>query len=368
MIEKGRITSGQMALMIFVTVGTTGALISSNATGVYAGRDLWISVLWASLYGFAAVGLAIRLHRIYPGENIIQYSPRILGLLPGKAMGFIYLLSYLLLVAITLRVYSEFVKAIFLPQTPLEVIIGSMMLVAAVAVKSGVEVIARVTQVLIPPALIVYLATILLTIQSWDVQQLFPILENGIAPSLKGSMVTGIWFSEFFTITFLLPFLADRSKEVRRSMMSVISVMLLLIYINLICLFVFGIEYLVMLYPLFEATRYISYAQFFEHLDAIVLMIWMPGIFIKVCLVHYVVVLGTSQWLNLRDYRPYSLPLAFLTAGLSLWVVPSSQELFRVTSAVFSLYFPGTYVLLPLLLWLIAEWRNRGLRKGEMAQ
>ena len=75
MIERGRISSGQMALILFAGISTTGTLVSPNMTGWYAGRDLWLSVLWASLYGFVAVGLAFRLHRIYPGENIIQLQP-----------------------------------------------------------------------------------------------------------------------------------------------------------------------------------------------------------------------------------------------------------------------------------------------------
>lgn len=368
MIERGRISSGQMALILFAGISTTGTLVSPNMTGWYAGRDLWLSVLWASLYGFVAVGLAFRLHRIYPGENIIQYSPRILGTFPGKALGLLFLVSYLVLVGITLREYAEFVKVIFLPQTPMTVIVGSMMLVSAFAVKGGVEVIVRVTQALLPAALLIFLVTLCLTVQSWDVQHLFPILEKGIGPSLKGGMVPGIWFSEFFMITFLLPLLADPSKGLRRGLIAVTSVALLFLFINLICLFVFGMEYLVMVYPLFDATRYISYAQFFEHLDAIMLTLWMTGIFLKLCLVHYVVVLGTSQWLNLSDYRPYSLPLAFLAAGLSLWVVPSSQELHRAISTIFPFSFPGTNVLIPLLLWMIAEWRNRGLQKGEMVR
>ncbi|MEW9673734.1 GerAB/ArcD/ProY family transporter [Ammoniphilus sp. 3BR4] len=41
---------------------------------------------------------------------------------------------------------------------------------------------------------------------------MFPIMENGIMPSLKGAISPAAWFTHFALISFLLPFLTDREK------------------------------------------------------------------------------------------------------------------------------------------------------------
>jgi spore germination protein KB len=46
----------------------------------------------------------------------------------------------------------------------------------------------------------------------FDVKNMFPILGGGIVPPIKGAIVPGGWYSEFFLIIFLLPFLTDAKK------------------------------------------------------------------------------------------------------------------------------------------------------------
>ena len=54
-------------------------------------------------------------------------------------------------------------------------------------------------------------------------KNIFPILGDGIMPPIKGSIVPGGWFTEFFLMTFFLPFLADKKKGMKYGMLTVFA-------------------------------------------------------------------------------------------------------------------------------------------------
>ena len=108
-------------------------------------------------------------------------------------------------------------------------------------------------------------------------------------------------------------------------MMTVFAVMMTLVGVNLIVLFVLGPTTASRAYPLMLVARYISIADFFEHLESIVMAIWVVGAFVKISVFYYAATLGTAQWLNLSDYRPVVWPLGILIVGFSFWSLPNSM-------------------------------------------
>ncbi len=134
MIEKGRISGGQMALLLFVsTIGITVATIPYLAAK-WAKQDMWMTPVPAAASGLVAFFLAYFLHRRFPGETVIQYCPRILGWL-GKVIPLVFLLTYIHANSFVLRIYADFVNGVFLQKTPQVVVMGGMALLCAAAVR-----------------------------------------------------------------------------------------------------------------------------------------------------------------------------------------------------------------------------------------
>ena len=178
-------------------------------------------------------------------------------------------------------------------------------------------------------------------------------------PPLKGAIVPIGWFSEFFLITFLLPFLVDRKKGMKYGMMTVFFVMMTLVVANIIVLFILGPTTSNSVYPLMIVARYASLATFFEHLESIVMAIWIVGAFVKISVFYYATALGSAQWLNLSDYRPIVWPLGILIVVFSFWSLPSSMELERFLVRFFPLYSLLIQTIIPLFLLGIAVIRKR---------
>lgn len=358
MQETGRISGGQMAFILFNVVVSTGALILPGVTGALAERDLWLSPVWGALVGAIALLLAFGLHRLYPNETVIQQAPRILGFSLGKTVGFLYLLSLIMLTGANVYQYTEFLKTVFLPETPDVVVMGSLILVSGLAARGGLELVARSIQIVSPISIVFLFTLLVLSMQAWDLRNIFPIMEDGPLPSLKGGIPQSFWFSELFLISFLLPYVLKGEKKMRWSAITLLAILLALVFVNLSIITIYGLESNVYLFSFFKVARYISYANFFEHLDAFAVASWTMNIFAKVAFLIYITSLGTAQWLHLSDFRPLVWPICLLAGGFGMWTAPDIFGLMAFLRTTGSWNFMTFLVFIPALLLVIGFFRR----------
>ncbi|MCQ6275977.1 endospore germination permease [Bacillus sp. V3B] len=366
MIEKGKISSMQMGIMLYPTIIATAILSAPSGTVQYAKNDMWLSPIWASLGGFLAVYIAHKLHKLYPKQTVIQYSERILGKILGKSLGFILIIVNLLVTdGLIIRQYTEVVVGVFLPQTPMFVVTASLVLVCGFAVRGGLEVVGRSAELFIPLYIFSLVIIIALLIPEFNPSHIFPIMENGLIPSIKGAISPLAMFSLFFNIAYLLPYLTDEEKGMKWSMISVCAVMATLVMLNITTIFVLGGTTGNFVYPVLSAARYISVADLLENLETIVMALWVAGTFIKVSVMYYVTVLATAQLLGLSDSRFIVFPIGLLIVLFSFWGIPNFVEVAKFMRTISPLYASWFNVAIPILLLLIAVIRRK-LKKKDI--
>lgn len=178
MIERGKISASQMAIMMNQAILATVLLLVPAISAKHAKQDIWLSPIWASLIGFLAVFLAYKLNKLYPKETLIEYCELILGKVLGKIIGAVYLFFYLHITGIIVREYGEFVSGNFLPHTPMLFIFGTMVLLCSLAVYGGLEVIGRCAEIILPVILVFYLIMCIMLFKDLDIKNMFPIMES----------------------------------------------------------------------------------------------------------------------------------------------------------------------------------------------
>lgn len=354
MIEPGKISAAQMGKMIFLAITPTAILTAPGITFKFAKQDLWLSPMWA-FSGLITAFIVLRLHRMYPGQNVAEAGERILGRFPGKVVAGVYCLYYLYVDGIIVREYGEFIVGALLPNTPILVVIGTMIFLCAVTVRGGVEIVGRFADVILPAFFILFLLIIGPIIPDLNADNMLPIMGEGILPSMEGSLVLQIWFSEMITASFLLPFVSDKNKAGKSMLLSLSAVVLTLVVSNLATLLLLGNLTGTYTYPFLILARFINLADFFTHLESLFMAIWVLGAFVKICVFYYVTVLIAAQWMKLSDFRPIVLPLGFLLTLFSFWVAPNYQKLMHSisTSVIFATI--TMFVMIPALL-LVAAW------------
>ncbi|MCZ8522592.1 MULTISPECIES: GerAB/ArcD/ProY family transporter [Paenibacillus] len=369
MLEKGRISALQMALLLYSTVLATVILQAPSIMAKHAERDMYLSPLWASFTGLLVIWMTIALHRRFPNRTVIEYSMDICGRLGGKVLGMVFLFFYLQINSLNLRQYGEFIEGSVLPRTPLLFIMGSMMLVCMFAVSGGIETVGRSAQMFVPVVVSLLMLVMLLLLPDLDILQVQPFMEKGLTPSLMGSISAQSWYSELFLMAFLLPYVSDSEKlTFRLSLYAFLGVLVTLVLTSLLSLMLFGSTVSRQLYPLMSAAEYISLAGFLQHVEALIVAIWISVMFIKISMIHYVLCLGTAQWLQLPNYRQVVIPLGLLTAVFAIWAAPNHQELAGFLGSAVPFYGLIVRVLLPLLLlaWAIASRKGKRPGRREM--
>ncbi|MBB6671550.1 GerAB/ArcD/ProY family transporter [Cohnella nanjingensis] len=350
MIEKGKISALQMALLMHPTILSTAALSVPAITMEKAGTDMWITPALSSVVGFLTVYLSCRLHRRFPKETLIEYCRSILGAYLGKAAAVVYLISFLYTMGIILREYGEFIVGTFLVKTPMIWVILCLVAVCAYAVREGLEVLGRAAQILIPGATFVIFGMLVIMLPDMHLKHMLPILENGPLPPLLGSIVPMSWFSQFIMVSFMLPYLSQPNKGLKWGYISVAAVLITLLAINLSILLLFGPLSKEFSYPFLNAVRYVALADFLEHIESLLMAAWLIGMFIKVVVVYYAAALGTAQWLGLPDYRPLIVPLGFLAILFSIWAAPNYQALKEILGTELPFFALTMQVVLPACL------------------
>ncbi|MBW7477061.1 spore germination protein [Paenibacillus oenotherae] len=367
MIEKGKISLAQMNILIYPAILATSILSVPSITMAHAGHDMWFTPIWGALVGFLTVFIALGLNKLYPERTMIEASTAILGSVLGKIFGLFYMLYLPHLTGVIIRTYGEFIISNALPHTPMYAIMGTMVLVCAINVRSGLEVIARSGQIFV--ALFVILATFLLALLIGELHpaEFLPIGEKGLRPSIVGALAPAAWLTEFILIAFLLPFVHNRSKVVRKSIIAVLYVTLSMVVINVVCLLLMGDMTTSFAYPVMIAARYITIADFMQHLEAFVIAIWISGIFVKISVFLYVYSLTIAQWLGMKDYRPVVFPTAFLCTVFAYWIARGKSDISGIISASSNLYTLIALLILPSLLLAIGMMRQKISGQGKAA-
>ncbi|CAG7644057.1 hypothetical protein PAESOLCIP111_04613 [Paenibacillus solanacearum] len=359
MLEKGKISALQMGILMYPTIMATAILVVPSITFRHAERDMWISPIWGSVVGFALTFITYQLHKLYPGQNLIQYSEQVFGKIGGRVCGLLFLLMQLHDAGFVIREYGEFVIGNFLSRTPVVMVMGCLVAVCAFAVRSGVEVIARCGQVFVPLFILLLVMVMLLLGPEYTPHNMMPVLENGIGRSFRGALAVHSWFSDFMLLSFLLPAVSDGQNGRKWGLIAVVSVMLTMVTTNIAILMLFGDLTVAFNTPFMVASRYIGLADFVEHLEAMTMAIWVLVIFVKMCIYYYVFVLGSACWLRLEDYRLIVFPAGICIVVLGVWAAPNMQEMssfFDSSGLLYSLTFKG---LLPALLCAVALVRHK---------
>lgn len=328
-MEKEKIAPSQYGLLLYSLLAYDGLLLIPKITGKEAGRDLWLSPIWAHLAGLLFVLVMMRMSRMFPNETIIQYCRRLFGPIAGSAAGLAILFYAIYLPSVILRIYGDFISAVYLERTPDLVIMGGMMLLVSYAVRGGAEVLGRLAQLFLPTTLLIFAALLILTIPEWNPFNMLPVMGRGAAPSIRGALVPFTWFAGYIMIGLYYPHVNNQRRARIYTFVIWFAVMATLSVSGLVSVLLFGEHARTLNYPFVEVVRYIGVGEFFQHIDALLLAIWLPGTFLQLATYLFGAVSGTAQWLGLHDYRAIAFPMGLLVLVLSVWGPDSEVDFER---------------------------------------
>jgi spore germination protein KB len=354
-MEPGIINTKQYTWLLFVIITSFTALQVPGLVIFQAGRDAWLSVIAAWFLDVMLALVYTYMGIRFPGENPVQYSRTILGKSLGRLAGLLFILFFLIVGAILMRGLGMYIGNIFLPKTPMKIVLLGAYLVVAYIVRKGIEVIARMCEILGPLYLLSLIILFLLALPFFRLNRLKPQLEQGIYPFLSGTplilsfigiCITMGWYSAICN----QPKNGFLAKLTSVSMGALVLSMLILISTGCFDVAQAGN----MVNPGLQLVRLIHIGDYFERME----VIWMAiaigaGIMVTVNAV-WIFSLGIAQMMGLDTYKPLVYPAALLSYILALTSFPNNTAYLNFGFYTFPLIGIAVESGLELLLFCVA--------------
>lgn len=364
MPEKERLTPFQLFCMIssFMFGGT---VILQNLT--VAGRDTWLSTLLAIFGGVIVVLISTQLALVFPNLTLIEYSQVVFGKLLGKFIGALYLWYFMQLGALVLRDYGDLMTITVMQETPRWFFHITLALVVVYFVYSRIEVMGRVSEILLFFGVALGVLTSVLVGLSGVVEfkNLQPVLEHGIADVLKGAFVVAAFpYQEVIFFSMIFPYVNIPAKTRKVAVGAILFSGAFLFTILVQDIAVFGENMATIIFPRYTAVKMISVGNFIERIDPILLAIWIMFGLIEMGVCLYAFVLGLAQLSGLKDYRPLILPSSIIMIVLADLLSANTLEILEFAANTYPLYAFPLQVILPLLMLILGSIRKRGKTIG----
>lgn len=340
----------------------------------------WYSVLLGLLYGVLGIFVVVKLGARFPGKTFVEFSAEILGSQKVKWLGpvmrfpivLIYSLYWALVCSLVARIFGEVVVTAVLTNTPLEVIVGTMLLLCLYLAWHDVEVVTRVNEVLLIVIVIPVLFISLSAYQNAQMEFIMPLLpyDGYWLQLLKGSLPVMTSFLGFECMLMFNKHLQEDRKMMRYQIYGILVPGVLYLLIVIAGIMAFGYEELSrQAWPTLELIKSVNVpGLILERLEAVFLGVWVAAVFTTAGTWFYCANWTLSELIGRPQKRRWiTVAYVLLIYFLAMRLGGNVQELFRTTDyagyggIVLAFVIPG----LLLLIAMARKLDHRGEKEEE---
>ncbi|WP_025697832.1 GerAB/ArcD/ProY family transporter [Paenibacillus forsythiae] len=360
MQPSDKISGYQISLLFFTFIVSTLILSVPGIMVAFAKQNAWLSILPASLTGLVNIYVLTTLSKRYPGRSIMQYLTAICGKWAGKAVGAFFTYYLFFFISSTVNEHARFLNNVLLMNTPSLVLIITLLLLCGFAVLAGVETIGRCNEVIVLIIVMMLIPIFVFSIRDGDFARLSPVLAEGLVPVIKGAIVPSAWMSQFFFLGWFLPHLNEKPQQIRKKLLAaLIGIVVLIMAIDALTIMMFGPITPRMNFAFLNVIKYTGIIGPLERLEAIAIMIWILGIFIKVSMLLYMFCISAAQLLGTNNHRRTIVPITLLSIVGSVWIFKNAAEFQGWITYTYPILALFTQSFLPLLLLAIDTIKAR---------
>lgn len=363
-IEKGKITGLQLTFL--VTGFVQGSILLVPFVSGMTKHDTWIAILSASAaiipFGLCYAALSKR----FPGINLVQINDIVYGRYIGKAISLLYIYYLLNILSFNIRNIGDMYTTFLMPETPTIFFLIVITATCAYALLRGIEVIARISHLLVVIIFIVIISTFLLLLENMDFSNFLPIFDVPIKKFIFGTFfVFSVPFGEAVIFLTIIPSLNNNKHLTRNITIGLILGAISLFIVAIRNTAALGNTETMLSSSSFQSIRLIDIGNVFTRMDLLIGIAQTMLIFLKSTVFYYATVICLSQLFRLKTYLPLVLPVGGSAVILAATAWKSSAEVYRLVNSS-AIIFQSLFTLFfPALSLLIAKLRNLRKQRGD---
>lgn len=360
--ENNKVSGKQIRKMLVFDMLSISILVIPGLAAVGAGRDGVFAIILAALAALVYGCFFLSASKRIKGEYI-GFCTQVTGKVCTFIIGVLYLVKLIFSCWFTLSLFCSVINETLLPDTNVKVILLTFVLVGLYMARKGIEVRARVTEILFYLVLIPLFFIFLIGLKNIDVTNLFPLFTSGRTDVIKTSYLVLLSFSPLELLLFALPYVTNQDSKENTHKKGVILAVVISTVINLI-LFVLILGMLGIRDAGQQFDSSIAILQVIEipigvvkRQDAIVLLFWLMSIFTMISAYFFYMTSISMKILNGKSKRGYDLFFGVLIFILSLVHLSPDKTIAYYTTYMAYIGMPQS-VLIPLIVFFIAKVRR----------
>lgn len=275
-------------LMMLFEIGSTTVF----GLGIDAKQDAWAAILLAMLFGIVLVIIYSKIQQQFPDKDLAEILLAVLNKWIAMPIVLIYSLEFFWISTLNFREFGELISMILLPNIPLWVILSVFMLTVVYILFLGVEVLARLGEIMFPIVIFFIISIFALSAISGqiDLTRLQPVFGNGPMPVFKAAVpaVVNFPFGEMVVFLMYWKYINDPKIIKKIAIYVSLTIGILLSSILALMVVVLDVEYVVYsTIPIYEVVKLINVADIITNLDAIATIVMFIGGFFKMAIHFY---------------------------------------------------------------------------------
>ncbi|MFL0556186.1 GerAB/ArcD/ProY family transporter [Paenibacillus barengoltzii] len=329
-----------------------------------AGRDAWLASLISIGLGLLVVGMFTTLRYLNPGLTFVEWFPTLLGRWLGTPIAFLYPLLQVYLLGRGFADMRDLVSTAILQGTPLFVITGVFAVIIAYCCYGGIEIAARMGEIIFPVVVLMFLIETVLLMGSGVLHphHIQPILDNGWQPIWNAVFPNGITqgYGESLALAMFWPHVKDQGNITKITLLATCLSGIMITCFDILAILVFSDLYSRFLYPLYTLLGVISVGNFVENLQMFGVLYFFATALLKCLLILLAALHGFQKLTGMKNYRPLIIPTVLIAFILGLTMSQNITE--HIYFHHFHILVPYIYIpmflVLPAFLLVIAGVRS----------
>ena len=357
-----KISVRQLQVLLILDIFGTGVIVMPRIAANIAGENGWIVAIVAMFATLLFAYVAASVGRKFPGTTFVDYTRRLLGSPLGLMVSIGLVAKIVFSISMEMRFFIEILRETMLFQTPYSVIFVCMAAVAAYAAGKGIEVRARLCEILVVLVLVPFVFVLFMAGLDADYSNLLPVMRRSrVSDVVAGGLLIGSTYKGIEFLMLVHPYV-DKPRQVRRAAVKAVAFTgVLITFATVITIAKFGADGLArQSWPFLEIMDTINFpGSFIERQDALMISIWIISVFAILSSGLFFAAVILKDIAKVGQHFHYVLgviPVVFAVSAMPDNIITIGGRLDMVFAALGLLYM----LAVPLLLLIMAKLRKAG--------
>lgn len=349
-----RTLSGRQLIMLLLGFCLGSSLVLRPES---VGRSGWIASLVGASEGMLIALIYVLLSERFRHAGLVGIFRQVFGPVIGLIPTFLLIWFSVQLGGLVLEDFGEYFNIAVLQATPVAWFVTPLMLACVYVARKGPGIIARCSTVLVPVAILIILALVLLLIPTYRLSHLLPLLVKEDLPAVAKSVNSNAMFPYAETVVFLaiLPNLRTGERALRPTILGLALAGLVLSAADLRNTAALGSAISSTVFPSHAAARLVDIDDVLTRVEILVAINFLTMGFLKVSVLLYSAASSIAETFKMSSYRPLVLPVGLMMVILTVTGFRNGfAESIVFASETWSMYAPIFAVVIPLITLLAA--------------